>query len=400
MGWTSPPVLQAGSVTITAGTVEVENATGTVIATGTQQFALTSITPTAASLAGIDLNTATILSGTGSVAPFPNGTAIRNFSAVGLTVVSAAAAGESFTCYYQSPDGVVQTKKTVADPSTGNAVVSFFVPVIAAGNLFVQGPVGDTTWAVGITLYQDPITPAVLLAGIASDLPVIPVSLAADQSVNIDQIHGSTTVTAAAGVQRIGIAGATNAALDSSSAGVLDHNTRLVGNTTVSTGAGAVGAGSQRIAVAQDSTTVAGSASLPAGSNTIGAVNSAPISGLKTARAVAFTVAASTATVVVAAVAGKTITVYGFDGYVAPAAATAGAYSASLLSSSTSVPVGTGGAHLDQATAVGLAMGDGKIGALWIPPGIPLPIGEGLNITTAANAGTADVGVTVYYTQA
>ncbi len=45
-----------------------------------------------------------------------------------------------------------------------------------------------------------------------------------------------------------------------------------IGSTTVLSGAGAVGTGAQRVAVAQDSTTVAGSASIPAGTNLMGKV--------------------------------------------------------------------------------------------------------------------------------
>ncbi|HUA56958.1 MAG TPA: hypothetical protein VMB81_32540 [Candidatus Sulfotelmatobacter sp.] len=50
----------------------------------------------------------------------------------------------------------------------------------------------------------------------------------------------------------------------------LPTNTAQVNATTVLTGAGATGTGSQRMTVAQDGTTVAGSSSLPAGTNIVG----------------------------------------------------------------------------------------------------------------------------------
>lgn len=54
--------------------------------------------------------------------------------------------------------------------------------------------------------------------------------------------------------------------------GTQDVNIKQIGGTTVLTGSGATGAGSERVTVAVDSATVAGSASLPSGTNVIGHV--------------------------------------------------------------------------------------------------------------------------------
>src|SRR5713226_7303676 len=54
--------------------------------------------------------------------------------------------------------------------------------------------------------------------------------------------------------------------------GTSDVNVKQINGTTVSTGTGAQGAGTQRVTVATDSATVAGSAALPAGSAIVGRV--------------------------------------------------------------------------------------------------------------------------------
>lgn len=56
--------------------------------------------------------------------------------------------------------------------------------------------------------------------------------------------------------------------------GTQDVNIKQIAGTSVLTGAGATGAGSERVTVAQDSSTVAGSSSLPTGTNAIGSVGS------------------------------------------------------------------------------------------------------------------------------
>jgi len=110
------------------------------------------------------------------------------------------------------------------------------------------------------------------------------VSLVANQSVNVNQVAGVGTATGNGvtntGTQRVTISsdstGQVALASGSNTIGSLTANQSVnvaqVNGTTTSTNAGAVGTGSQRVAVAQDSTTVAGSASLPTGSNVIGAL--------------------------------------------------------------------------------------------------------------------------------
>lgn len=61
-------------------------------------------------------------------------------------------------------------------------------------------------------------------------------ALTANQSVNVAQIAGSTTSTAATGVQKVGIVGNTGTAFEST-AGILDHNLRNVANNAVATAA-------------------------------------------------------------------------------------------------------------------------------------------------------------------
>jgi hypothetical protein len=64
-------------------------------------------------------------------------------------------------------------------------------------------------------------------------------ALAANQSVNVAQIAGTATVTAAAGVQKVGIVGGTNVSLETT-AGVIDHNVKNIANAAVVTAAAGV----------------------------------------------------------------------------------------------------------------------------------------------------------------
>jgi hypothetical protein len=61
-------------------------------------------------------------------------------------------------------------------------------------------------------------------------------SLAANQSVNVAQVAGSTTSTATTGVQLVGIEGRAGTSFETT-AGVLDHNLKNIGNSAVSTAA-------------------------------------------------------------------------------------------------------------------------------------------------------------------
>ena len=86
---------------------------------------------------------------------------------------------------------------------------------------------------------------------------------AATNSLAAGLVYNSSPITLANGNQ---------AALQGTATGALQISVSQINGTNVLAGAGAVGTGAQRVAVAQDSTTVAGSTSLPSGTNTIGAV--------------------------------------------------------------------------------------------------------------------------------
>lgn len=123
----------------------------------------------------------------------------------------------------------------------------------------------------------------------------------------------------------------------------------------------------------------------------------AAISGLATAAADTTGLAAGSNLSVVAASAGKTITVYGIDITIVAGAVTAGLYVATLAGITSGTIVGaTRGRAL---TAVG--WGFSKMGALWIPGGFKLSLSEGLQLSAAAgNAGSLDTAGNVWYTQA
>jgi hypothetical protein len=138
---------------------------------------------------------------------------------------------------------------------------------------------------------------------------------------------------------------------------------------------------------------------LPAGSNTIGAVNLAAISGLKTA-VVDAAIAANATSSIVAGSGSKVITVYGFAGSIAAAAATAGIYVARVRSDSTSVPVAAAVLRVLQATAVGIAGSGTDLTAMCPSGGFALPAGEGVQVfADNQNAASIDVAGVLYYTQ-
>lgn len=86
----------------------------------------------------------------------------------------------------------------------------------------------------------------------------------AQQSVNNAQVAGATTATAASGVQKVGITGATGSALDSTAAGVLDGNIKTINNVTPLMNNGVSGTGSLRVNIASDNTAFAVNATLNA----------------------------------------------------------------------------------------------------------------------------------------
>jgi hypothetical protein len=89
---------------------------------------------------------------------------------------------------------------------------------------------------------------------------------------NSVRVKGAGTAgTADPGVVTVqGIASGTAIPVTFTPSGTQDVNLKQVNGTTVLTGSGATGAGSERVTVAVDSATVAGSASLPSGTNVIG----------------------------------------------------------------------------------------------------------------------------------
>ena len=100
------------------------------------------------------------------------------------------------------------------------------------------------------------------------------------------------------------------------------------------------------------------------------------------------------ATAVVPAVAGQTVTVYGWEVSLAPQGG-AGFYNLQLVSGATGFQVCNLQSYL--FTAVGSATEHGQ---LWIDGGLSLPVGEALNLATGgARGGNAGLSGTVYYTQ-
>ena len=102
----------------------------------------------------------------------------------------------------------------------------------------------------------------------------------AQQPVNNAQVAGATTSTAASGVQKVGIVGATGTALDGTTAGVVDANVKTINNVTPLMGNGTTGTGSQRVTIASDNTAFSVNATLGAETTkTIGVVRNADGAG-------------------------------------------------------------------------------------------------------------------------
>lgn len=118
------------------------------------------------------------------------------------------------------------------------------------------------------------------------------------------------------------------------------------------------------------------------------------VPGLTTAQGAATSLAVNGTATVVAAAAGKTITVYGWHFCMSPTGA--GFFSAILRGA-------TSGRPLSELLGRALtAVGVGTVSeALWIPGGMPLAVGEALQILNNSGAGgqACDVIATVYYTQ-
>lgn len=121
---------------------------------------------------------------------------------------------------------------------------------------------------------------------------------------------------------------------------------------------------------------------------------SAPYNLLSKAFIVAPAVGASTT--IIAGVAGKTITVYGYDFSIrSNAAAVAGTYRAIVQDTTATVVVAQ--CDLMMVTAVGQVS---QVHDLPLPAGIALPVGAGLQVTDpAASVATVAVVGTIFYTQ-
>lgn len=115
---------------------------------------------------------------------------------------------------------------------------------------------------------------------------------------------------------------------------------------------------------------------------------------LKVAR-VASSIAVSSTLTVITAIAGNTITVYGWTMTLrAGVTATIGLYQSDMEDTTAAQQVTE--FDMNWATAVGNA---NEPANMWIPPGIRLPVGAGLKIVTAANPGTMGHNGAVFYTQ-
>lgn len=114
-----------------------------------------------------------------------------------------------------------------------------------------------------------------------------PVSIAATVSENLAQVGGGAVVTAAAGVQKVGVVGGAGTSLETT-AGVLDENIKNVGNSAVVTAA----AGVQKVGIvgnagaSVDSTAAAGAAPTNAvlGSHVFNTTVPAPTAGQSVAQ--------------------------------------------------------------------------------------------------------------------
>lgn len=172
---------------------------------------------------------------------------------------------------------------SVAALATDTAVVVALSPnngvALLAGSAVVGHVIADTGSTTAVT---GNVT--VVNAGTFATQATLQAGAALIGKVGIDQTTPGTTngvqVNAAlpAGTNLIGKVG-----VDQTTPGTTNAvSVAQVGATTVLTGAGATGAGSQRVTVAVDASTVAGSASLPTGANTIGTVNLGTINGIAT----------------------------------------------------------------------------------------------------------------------
>jgi hypothetical protein len=124
------------------------------------------------------------------------------------------------------------------------------------------------------------------------------------------------------------------------------------------------------------------------------AAGSLAVTGLLFAGFTFTNIAANTGDVIIAAQAGKVITIYSLVWNIAASAATVGFYNAEMRETVTANKIDSISFRL--ATAVG---NTGSPAHPWHPPGAKLTVSNGLTVVTGAlNAGGADISGTVAYT--
>lgn len=188
MGWSSPPVIQAGTVTaeisgtvdvdVTGGTVNVgtiagnvtidggpitvENNPGSQIATSTlTSVVVSNFVPNASFQVELTFGSSAITSaeGSGTINGYPSGYGGSSFH--GMTVQFNGTAGDSVTFTYNS------FSQSVVIPTTGS--FTFFCP-FSLGTLQIQA---GHTFTIFITLDQEASTPGSVLGGVQEGI-VIP----------------------------------------------------------------------------------------------------------------------------------------------------------------------------------------------------------------------------------
>jgi hypothetical protein len=159
---------------------------------------------------------------------FPNNTTLGT----GANVIGALSANQSVNN--------AQTAGTTT--ATNNGVVGAGVQRVT----IASDSTGQVTLATGSnTIGSAKITDGTTVAGVIAGTTAL--------KTDMSSVAGTATSTAASGVQKVGIVGATGTALDST-AGVLDVNTKNMNGVAVTMGNGVAGTGVQRVTIASDST--------------------------------------------------------------------------------------------------------------------------------------------------
>jgi hypothetical protein len=153
----------------------------------------------------------------------------------------------------------IALRVTVANDSTGvlsiddnGGSLTVDTPQLPAALVGARLDINNGAWlgSTAPTVGQKTMANSVPVV-LASDQAAIPVTPAANSSVNVAQIAGTNTVTAAAGVQKVGIVGGAGTSLETT-AGVIDENFKNIGNAAVSVNKGVAGTGVQRVVVSEE----------------------------------------------------------------------------------------------------------------------------------------------------